>query len=260
MTQQPDKFFRDKLRNHEASPPPAAWDRISAGLGRKRTRTTWINVAASVLVLSAVAALLYPRLSPTPDRLTDGVERNEFETSDRSSRHRDTVTSPEVDEHPAVEQLDAAGKQPAPPAQIERPPRAFTARTNEDQRGKASDTATDALVAELAEPDSEPVAQELTVEDASATTHASTAADITPDKRQRVTIVFTREEVNEKYLVADKKEDATPGQKKPSGIKKVLEIAQDLKHNQDPIGELRQIKNEVLAVSFKSQKDNNKVN
>jgi hypothetical protein len=48
--------------------------------------------------------------------------------------------------------------------------------------------------------------------------------------------------------------DATPEDKKPSTFKKLLSRAYDLKNNQDPIGELRQKKNEILALNFKKDK------
>jgi hypothetical protein len=48
--------------------------------------------------------------------------------------------------------------------------------------------------------------------------------------------------------------EATPELKKPSTLKKLLDKAYDLKHNQDAFGELRQKKNEILALNFKNEK------
>jgi hypothetical protein len=48
--------------------------------------------------------------------------------------------------------------------------------------------------------------------------------------------------------------DATPEDKKPSTLKKLLRKANELTNNQDPLGDLRQKKNEILALNFKSDK------
>jgi hypothetical protein len=37
-------------------------------------------------------------------------------------------------------------------------------------------------------------------------------------------------------------------------LRKLLDKAYDLKHNQDPLGDLRQKKNEIFALNFKNDK------
>ncbi len=70
---------------------------------------------------------------------------------------------------------------------------------------------------------------------------------------QNITLVFTAEEVDE-YLVKKEIAKATSDGKKTSTLMKVLKKASNLKNNQDPLGELRQKKNEILALNFKSEK------
>jgi hypothetical protein len=57
-----------------------------------------------------------------------------------------------------------------------------------------------------------------------------------------------------KYLDKKSLAQATSGEKKPSTLRKLLDKAYDLKHNQDPFGDLRQKKNEILALNFRSEK------
>ncbi len=71
---------------------------------------------------------------------------------------------------------------------------------------------------------------------------------------RNVTIVFTAEEVNEKYLAKNTEAQATPVGEETSGLRKLLDKAYDLKHNRDFLGELRQKKNEILAMNFKNDK------
>ena len=79
---------------------------------------------------------------------------------------------------------------------------------------------------------------------------------VAPNERseqKNITLVFTAQEVDEKYL--KKKNavaEATSEEKETSTWRKVLDKAHDLKHNQDPLGDLRQKKNEILALNFKT--------
>ncbi|NJM25281.1 MAG: hypothetical protein HC859_07115 [Bacteroidia bacterium] len=79
------------------------------------------------------------------------------------------------------------------------------------------------------------------------------AIDVATEE-DNMTITLTVEEVNEKYLTKKTIADATTPEKKSSTLRKLLDKAYDLKHNQDPVGELRQKKNEILALNFKNDK------
>jgi hypothetical protein len=91
--------------------------------------------------------------------------------------------------------------------------------------------------------------------DAVAQHHTPAFATTPPAKKQAgITLVYTVDEVNEKYLDKKSLAEATSADKKPSTLRKLLDKAYDLKHNQDPFGDLRQKKNEILAPNFKSEK------
>jgi hypothetical protein len=51
-----DILFRDGLKDLEALPPPAAWDNIAGVLWAGRVKRNWLNAAASVAAISALAA------------------------------------------------------------------------------------------------------------------------------------------------------------------------------------------------------------
>jgi hypothetical protein len=70
---------------------------------------------------------------------------------------------------------------------------------------------------------------------------------------QNITLVYSAKEVDD-YLDKNALAQATSKDKKPSTLKKLLQKANDLKNNQDPFGELRQKKNEILALNFKNEK------
>jgi hypothetical protein len=82
--------------------------------------------------------------------------------------------------------------------------------------------------------------------DARATTGITAAAS-------GVTLSYTTEDVST-YLNKNIDDEATDDDKKQSTLKKLLHKANDLKTNQDPFGDLRQRKNEILALNFKNDK------
>ena len=70
---------------------------------------------------------------------------------------------------------------------------------------------------------------------------------------KNITLVYTAKDVEE-YLDKKALAEATSDHKKSSTFKKLLKKANDLTSNQDPFGELRQKKNEILALNFKNEK------
>jgi hypothetical protein len=82
----------------------------------------------------------------------------------------------------------------------------------------------------------------------------SVASATASAEEQPITLVFTADEADG-YLDKKALTEATSDDKKPSTLKKLLKKAHDLKNNQDPLGELRQKKNEILALNFKSEKE-----
>jgi hypothetical protein len=72
-------------------------------------------------------------------------------------------------------------------------------------------------------------------------------------EHEKITLVYTAKDVEE-YLDKKSLAEATSDSKKSSTLKKLLKKANDLTNNQDPFGELRQKKNEILALNFKNEK------
>jgi hypothetical protein len=69
------------------------------------------------------------------------------------------------------------------------------------------------------------------------------------------TIVYTAEEVNAKFLRKKSPSEATVSPEKSSGIQKLMGLAYTLKNPDNGIGDLRQKKDEILALNFLSTKE-----
>jgi hypothetical protein len=241
MNQQPDKFFREKLEGFNKPVPSNAWNRVEARLGKKNNTALWLKVAASLTLLAVATLLLWPR--PT------------------------TIQVPVAKVNPPPMQKPADNKSVAEPAEKITPSKKIddTGDLTSAAVKKSSRTKTNVKKVEVS---NDPVVAfektiELVQEENRTQQKAIETTVITPvvtaslepaEEKDGVTLILTAAEVNEKYLDKKSLAEATSNEKKPSTLRKLLNKAYDLKHNQDPFGDLRQKKNEILALNFKSEK------
>ncbi len=224
--QQPDKFFREKLRNYEQTVPPGAWERVARAQRKQGTTRLLFRAAAAVLLLATGTLLIYPKIRPEQKPIA-----------------RQAPAPPQKSIPPAIVETDSTVANPeaapAPPPKPGRevPPQRRRSQTPEHPPG-----------AIRAQP--EPIAA-IPVDSSS----LPVPEDVVPaGPEKRMTIVFTVEEVNSRYLKKSGARDATPEAESSSGVQKLLDQAYDLTSNQDVMGSLRQKKNELFALNFRSEK------
>lgn len=246
MNQQPDKLFRENLQGYQTPVRPEAWQRVSANLQKPARKKIWLNIAAALLVVALAAVFLtvvdkYPakniarKIEPAAKEWPKDPVSAVTAPSDESTR-----SSEKPGKRAANNTIPGRKNQPSPSRKPAARPEHATDKSATDVRAEDVPSPKDEvqnapLQPEPAAVQGEPVAQ----------------AD---GRDARVKIVFTPEEVNEKYLEAGELAEATPEEKKSSSLRKLLDKAYDLKHNQDPLGELRQKKNEILAFNFKNER------
>jgi hypothetical protein len=245
MNQQPDKFFRDKLQSFQTPAPSGAWNRIEANLDKKKDKVLWFRIAASLLLVAVAAYLLWPTNSintPKPDLAG-------------STRKQETV-KPEVKKNEKAvqetlpQQNSVAEKESIPPKtvlkkkKIQQP---APVERNEHFNDEKS-------VAVLNEPLTQQNIEEKKENILTPVVEKTEAVAAAPSQKMKFT--FSAEEVDNKYLDKKALADATTADKKPSTFKKLLDKAYDLKYNQDPFGDLRQKKDEILALNFRKDKRN----
>ncbi|MBT1710571.1 hypothetical protein KK062_20170 [Fulvivirgaceae bacterium PWU5] len=250
MNQQPDKLFRDKLSGLSRPVPPAAWDRISQGLQPPVRRIAPWKIAASILLPLAAGAAIYLYW------------------------HHDTTTGPTADQGrtpyiqtPIPTAVDTASTKTLAPVVVPAPvpaqrntytantattPKRIVTPTHPTEEASASVPAPDkGIPAQTDVPLTADAQTPATMVDKTpaATTPANTA--VVPERS--MTLVFNARET-EAYLDKNSLDEATEDGKDASTFKKLLQKARDLKTNQDPIGDLRLKKNEILALNFKNDK------
>jgi hypothetical protein len=233
MKQQPDSLFREKLRNLEHPAPEGAWSRIEMAVEQKRG-LPWMRVAAAVLLLAlASASTWYVIQEPKPNQTLVKKGNNVLDDTNDSA-----ITEPKPEEQDSAIRTPPEISQPKHLAQT-------SERTPMDRNTEPVTDHDDSEPYVLAE--ASPELQPAPIQD----THPLIPQDDpTPvmDADERITMVI-EPNVSERYL---KKtfDQATDDDKKSSGIRKLLDKASELKNDQDPFGDLRQMKNEVLALNF----------
>ena len=253
MNQQPDKLFRDKLSGLSRPVPPAAWDRISQGLQPPARRVAPWKIAASILLPLAAGAAIY--LYWHHDTTTGPV----------ADHSHTPATAPQA-KTPAPTAVDTTATKTTVPVVVQAPRDTYTAHTHTATTSrhivtptqpanvspalvpapdKGIPTQTEApLIADAQTPAATTVDQ---------TTAVTTPANAAVVPERSMTLVFNTRET-EAYLDKNSIGEATEDGKDASTFKKLLQKARDLKTNQDPIGDLRLKKNEILALNFKNDK------
>ena len=223
MTSQPEKLFREKLENFQRPASVAAWERIESGLNKRQSKGVWLKFAAGISLVAAATYLLWPG-DPSQTRQVSNATIVTPKTENAEKITEKTIPATPT-EKPAGEKAIAKNKsvKETEPVLTESP--------------KESNQTINEPVIELP-------AAEVQVAVAETTTTE-------PAK----TIVYTAEEVNAKFLKKISPIEATTSEKKTSGIQKLMGLAYTIKNPENGLGDLRQKKDEILALNFLSNED-----
>ncbi len=243
MNQQPDKFFRDKLKDYQKSAPVSAWDRIETGLEKKTVvKFEWWKVAASLLLLTSIGYGLWVyRASTDKQPLAQTELETEIQKPDEhKSNDGGTPLNHTAKDIPSMKEAVTQPLSKSERKEKVAPKKVINQKTQ--------------TVASQKSPSTPETFQQTEV----TSTPEPVVASVDPvvqatKKSSNITLTITIEETNQ-YLDKNALAQATSEEKKSSTFKKLLKKAGDLKSNQDPFGDLREKKNEILALNFKNEK------
>ena len=243
MKQQPDKIFFDKLNGFTKDAPPMAWERIEAGLKHGKKKFFWLCAAASLSAVAIAGFLLFQSSVSQTDTIAD---------SKSVSEAKPAITQPKGAIKESTEETIIAEKRATQLADAEKS--IERKRPSKRQASQVSDSVHPAVTPPVTDT---MVLEEMPVEEESVMVHYSEPVQLafqSPGVKDNVTIVLTADQTKSYLTRKNINPRATSEEKKSSTLKKLLKKASDLKVNQDPFGELRQRKNEILALNFKSDK------
>jgi hypothetical protein len=232
----PDELFRKKLEHMETPPPTRAWEKIESGMRRKRI-TPWLAIAASLLLAITASALILTRQTDSdPGEIAEQQLPKPQATPDSSSVDK---VLPQVEHREEAPVANESSPQPRPTPRTPQPSRI----PDETVASNNTPQATDGIPAEEEETTIIPAEDSI----------PTLIADASTENRDPVKIVLEANEVQARYLKKKTNDDATEEVAKASGLRKLLDKAEQIQ-NEDPIGDLRQMKNEILALNFSGKK------
>jgi hypothetical protein len=244
---QPDKFFREKLEGYQKPVQPSAWSKVEANLDKKNNKLFWLKIAAGLILLLSASVFLVLKNQPQKDMLsqktkTDLPSHNDVADSSNYIKEDRTTNTTAKQKNIAQAKANTTNRKNIKRRKEFIPPAQDNVLTNVSSGVKNNDNTQ--------------INDNIEVEPIEIKDVQTVAAQQAVSKKESksITLIYAAEEVNEKYLDKKSLAEATHEDKKPSTFKKLLEKAYDLKTNQDPIGELRQKKNEILALNFKNEK------
>ncbi len=243
MNNRIDKFFESKLSEHTIEPDAKVWSQIAANLPKKNKGIIWLRAAAGIAV--AGLALMLWFYSGTNQAIDNSLvhESNDAEAlRDIPKPQAAPVTKEEG------QPIDEQKRAPLMAAQNNTRKYSIAEKTEARSSVVKTDLKVDDKSKEVTQIDR---GAEVVVNGDVVDLTASPA--VSKETSKPIVIVYELPDVTKMESPYDI--DLTP--QKKSGIKKVLEIANDVRTGESPIAGLRQAKEEIFAFNFKKEDKNN---
>lgn len=258
MTLPPDKLFQQRLENLSKSPPPQAWERIEAGLNKKKSNPGWMKVAASFLIIIVAAAMIYyksqnkidvastNRKSAEPlqeKNLIPSTEENNVSTIKNQDPASATLSA--VPHHQNTAETRSKNyKENSPPVQV------IVAKPVEDQ--------TTPLTAEtVADSEHSEIINEVSNSATVAEISVSTQVDVAHNEKKPTgrKLMYSANDVHTRFLKEKQSITLSPNEKPETGLEKIFDLTYSLKNGGTSLGHLRRLKNDFISHAFDNQKN-----
>jgi hypothetical protein len=228
-----DKFFKDKLEEHQLAPSPMAWTKVEERLVKKNKTLIWLRWAASIALAGLLTFFLINQQS---ENEAPALVEMKKEAAPAEMQKPNAVAPAET---------IAEGSQKS---EEKKEPRVVTNRKNRAPIQVPAKL--ESTVAALEPLETQPVVAmqepEKTVEPAQ------------PEvKEVSKAVVLIYSLPSRPTVQLDGATLASNTDEKQTGIQKLWEAAKDVKNSDNPWGELREAKNELLALDFKKDKNRN---
>ncbi|MBS1681618.1 MAG: hypothetical protein JST48_07895 [Bacteroidetes bacterium] len=225
-----DTFFKNKLEGHTVPPRETAWNTIEAGLSKKNKTMVW-RVAASILLVGTLIGILLW------SQQTDTTKKDFALHSNK--KVKPMASSPRVEPKQKTQEQE--------PIKHLTTTKKHITKTNQVSIKKKITTNTQPA---SVQPDE--VKKQNDAREEIQKSEATVKREVASVKQKPIKLEFTLEDVSSEETVA------TATEEKKSGLKKVLNLARDLKQGEGIFGDLREKKNELFALNFITGKTKSK--
>jgi hypothetical protein len=231
-----DQFFKDKMEGHSLPPSQEAWGKVEANLSKKNNVASW-RIAAAVLISGALISLLIWSQQDSVKNKPATVAG--ILPKDNSIRKKTTAQNSSNNEKGKIESSDNKSSIKLSTSKIQ----ALPNQNKKDESEKVTPK-TQTTIVETSDP--KPAAVKETNKEEKINTEATRPATIASTKQKPIKLEFTLDDYSSDQPVA------TVSEEKNSGLKKVWNLAREVKNGDGPV---REIKNELFALNFKKNKN-----
>ncbi len=224
-----DNLFKKRLSDHSLEPGPEAWSRISSSLTKKNNKIIWYRAAAGILLASLLLWFFTSRDNSNTENIADRKS-----TIEKNSEPVQPIQK--MEEESDKNNKDENEATPVPTVESSKP--LLAQKKKSQQRNVAKDVTKSAM------------------DDEQAGDPLENIASIETEKESKpIVIVYELSEINKKPASEFVLE---PLPEKRNKLRKVLEVANDVRTGESPLNGLRQAKEEIFAFNFKKDDKKNK--
>lgn len=237
MSTKVDKLFKDKLEGHSLQPSAQAWEKVEAHLAKKNKMVVWLRVAAAVALLGVLTFV--------------GLKWNDAEPKQELVK-KDPVVEPKQQ----IRKEDGDIKE-------EEIKKAETPKKKIEKKEKKSVEPAMPVIEEPVVQEQVAVAEEPRISNPEPRTPNLEPRISNPEPQKGITLTYTLPQPEKGMKLTyslpaikkdEPKETMIAEETKKKGFDRVLEIAMEVK-NGDPLGELREAKDDILALDFRKDKN-----
>jgi hypothetical protein len=226
-----DEFFREKLTNHSQAAPAGTWEKVEAGLSKKNNGLVWLRWAAALAVGTFLLGVLWMQRDGAPQIAQD----------QKVQPDQKPMVEKEFPQHPVAD------------VKIERRQKRIEKQdANDRQPKKVLAVPREELKQELVSGNEHSqVREEEVMEDIKPVTETSAAAE---QKSRPIVLTYTLDPVITASDAKEENRDASvmaETDKKSKGLKRMIDLANEVKNSESPLGELRLKKSELFALDLK---------
>lgn len=243
-----DKLFREKLEQYSLEAPAMAWSKIETALPNNNKSFIWLKIAASMLVLLTLSILLWPSKHNTSlmvdthkpsDKTINSKPNEKVKSNQQTDKLKSNNGNREI-------KIDSQQEKKADEKPVKVTPAPVTNFSN-----RGTNLAMNENPAQKTEPIIIEEINTIAIVESQTVSETPTSSAIVKNNQENTVIVLAATDVS-KYLKNTSMADATTEEENTSSFRKLLDKAADLKNSDSGFSELRQKKNEILALNFRN--------
>ncbi len=237
-----DQFFKNKLEDHSMAPSENAWAKVEAGLSKKNNVVLW-RWAAAALLMGALITIIYSSQrgigNSQPALAEKKIKKGSPVASDPSNLTQPKTESPSQQSSSTFAAKKNSTKSLIQPAKIE----------SEEIQKKETIAVVDHKIKKTEADDMNQGQEAKNKIEEKIIAEATPKKEVASTTRKPIKLEFTLEDLPSVETVA------TTNEVKNTGLKKVLELAREMKQGEGPLTSLREKKNELFAHNFITGKE-----